>query len=217
MKRVVCLIDGFNLYHAIHNMHPPHCKWCNYKTLISHFLDADDILSRVLYFTAYAKWDAGKVARHTAFTRALQHAGIQVVLGQFKKKNPVCQKCFRRYTMRVEKESDVNLAVALTSMAYEDVFDKAILVSGDSDFVSTITFLREKFPRKRFGVVIPGDPRTANDLRSAAHFNKSIERGHLLSSLLPQTIELEDGKIISCPAEYLPPPPEATPTARSIP
>lgn len=208
MKRVVCLIDGFNLYHAIHNLHPSHCKWCNYKVLISHFLDADDTLSRILYFTAYAKWDVGKFARHTAFTGALQHAGVEIVLGRFKKKNPVCQKCFKRYTTRVEKESDVNIAVTLTAMAYEDAFDKALLLSGDSDFVSTITFLREKFPGKRFGVIIPGDPRTANDLRSSAHFSKAIERGHLLSSLFPKTIALQDGNVIACPPEYLPPYPE---------
>lgn len=205
MKRVVCLIDGFNLYHAIHNMHPAHCKWCNYKALISHFLDADDVLSRIMCFTAYARWDIGKFARHSVFTRALQHAGVDVVLGKFKKKNPLCQKCFKRYTTRVEKESDVNIAVTLTSMAYEDVFDKALLVSGDSDFVSTILFLRKKFPEKRFGVIIPGDPRTANDLRSSAHFSKTIERSHLLASLFPQTIPLEDGSSISCPPEYLPP------------
>lgn len=212
MKRVACFIDGFNLYHAIHNMHPPHCKWCNYKSLISHFLDADDTLSQVLYFTAYAKWDVDKFARHTAFTKALQHVGIKIVLGQFKKKNPVCQKCFKRYTTRVEKESDVNIAVSMTAMAYEDTFDKALLVSGDSDFISTITFLKAKFPHKRFGVIIPGDPRTANALRSSAHFNKAIERSHLLSSLLPQTITLKDGQIISCPVEYLPPFSDETPS-----
>lgn len=205
MARVVCLIDGFNLYHVLHDCHPPHCKWCNYRLLASHFLDAGDTLLDVYYFSAKATWDIGKVARHSIFIDALRHVGVKVVLGNFKKKHQKCKICHRTYCTHEEKETDVNLALTLLSLAYEDDFDKALVVSGDSDFVSVINTVKAKFPAKKIGALIPFNPRKphiANHMRRTAHFHFNIERGHLLASRLPNTMILENGKSITCPPEY---------------
>jgi len=203
MKRVACFIDGFNMYHAIDNRFATCYKWCNYRALINGYLQDDEQLDRVLYFSAFARWDTGKVARHNMFIKALSHHGIEVIMGKFKKKKPFCKKCSQRYTTHEEKESDVNIAIHMVSMAYEDDFDTALLVSGDSDFVSTIQFLKEKFDRKKFGVIVPGNLQFANDLRNVAHFSKHVDFEHIKTSRLPDEITLEDGTLIKCPPEYL--------------
>lgn len=206
MNRVVGLIDGFNLYHVLHDCHPAHCKWCNYKTLLTHFLGKNDTLADVYYFTASATWDTGKVARHSAFVSALKHYGVKVVWGNFKKKYPKCRLCGRTYVTHEEKETDVNIAATLLSLAYEDAYDKALIVSGDSDYVSSIKMVKAKFPAKTIGAVIPFNPRKphiASHMRRTADVDFNIERGHLLSSRLPNSILLSGGKTVTCPPEYL--------------
>lgn len=58
---------------------------------------------------------------------------IELVLGRHE---PRRDREGRRY--HVEKETDVNLAVDMVTGAYEDRFDVAMLVSGDTDFVHAI-------------------------------------------------------------------------------
>ncbi len=206
MAQVACFIDGFNLYHVLHECHPAHCKWTNYRVLAEHFLLPGDTLKDVFYFTAHAHWDAGKVARHTAFIKAQEHFGVRAILGKFKEKYPRCTLCKRKYTSHEEKESDVNLAIHLVSLAYERQYDKAFIVSGDSDFVSAIRLVQAKFPNIRVGVLVPFNsrkPHIATHLRRAAHFHHNIERKHLLSSRLPNVIALESGDTVRCPLEYI--------------
>lgn len=206
MKRVVCLIDGFNLYHVLHDCHPAHCKWCNYRTLATHFLAKNDVLTDVYYFTASATWDTDKVARHSAFVAALRHYGVKIVWGNFKKKHLKCRHCHKTYLTHEEKETDVNIATTLLSLAYENEFDKAFIVSGDSDYVSVIETVKAKFPGKTIGALIPYNPRKphiANHMRRTVDIDFNIERGHLLSSRLPNSIQLRNGNTVTCPPEYL--------------
>lgn len=58
---------------------------------------------------------------------------IELVLGRHE---PRWDKEGRRY--HVEKETDVNLAVDMVTGAYEDRFDVAMLVAGDTDYVRAI-------------------------------------------------------------------------------
>jgi uncharacterized LabA/DUF88 family protein len=205
VARVVCLIDGFNLYHVIHACHPTYCKWCNYRILANHFVRPKDELVDVYYFTALAKWDNGKVARHALFIKALEFYGVKVILGNFKTKYPKCRNCHQTYPVPEEKESDVNLAIKLVSGAYEDEYDKALIVSADSDFVSAIKMVKQRFPAKIIGSLIPfnnAKPHIGRHMRQSADFTRNIERGHFLSSRLPNKIALADGETISCPQEY---------------
>lgn len=207
MARVACFIDGFNLYHVLHECHPAHCKWSNYRSLAEHFVLPGDTLKDVYYFTASAYWDAGKVARHTAFIKAQEHFGVKVVLGKFKEKYPKCKLCKQNYLSREEKESDVSLAINLVSLAYEQRYDKAFIISGDSDFVSAIQLVKGKFPHLRIGVLVPFNPRKphiANHMRRVADFHGNIERKHLLSSRLPDVITLANGDTVHCPLDYMP-------------
>ena len=203
-KRVVCLLDGFNIYHAIDKNHPARCKWCNYRKLVeNNYLLPGEELTRIIYFSAYAKWNHDKVNRHHAFIKALRNYDVETVMGKFKQKTLICQaECGKSYSTYEEKQSDVNIGVAMTRMAYEDEYDKLILVSGDSDFVSTIRFLKDRFLEKTVEVVIPGGHKCSKELKDTAHFHRVLERGHPLSSLLPIRLELTNGEVVNCPEKY---------------
>lgn len=71
-ERVVCFIDGFNLYHAIHRLKQPHLKWVNLWTLASVFLKPiSQHLSAVYYFSAYADWLPQAKQRHMRYVKAI--------------------------------------------------------------------------------------------------------------------------------------------------
>jgi uncharacterized LabA/DUF88 family protein len=67
---------------------------------------------------------------------------IELVLGRHE---PRRDRAGRRY--HVEKETDVNLAVDMVSGAYEDRFDVAMLVAGDTDYVRAIRAVQARGKR----------------------------------------------------------------------
>ncbi len=43
----------------------------------------------------------------------------------------------------IEKKVDINIAIDIISLAYENAYDKAVLISGDGDFVPVVRKLKE--------------------------------------------------------------------------
>ena len=215
MKRVIVYVDGFNLYHAIDNLGKPHLKWVDLVALGQGLLRADEQLVAVKYFSAYATWKPAQYARHREYTAALQYAGAAVFMGKFKKKDKECRSCLARWVGHEEKESDVKLSIALVSDAYEDLFDRAIVISADSDLVPPILMVRSKFKQKEvFVAAPPGRMGIGRDLKPALE----ISRGRLAKALLPETALTPEGKpIFTRPVEYAPPnPPAVTQTAPAV-
>ncbi len=77
MSKVVFIVDGLNLYHALDYFEtgPDHdrfkkYKWLNLKKLALLFADKKDTVEDILYFTTLVTWDPGKIARHRLFIRA---------------------------------------------------------------------------------------------------------------------------------------------------
>jgi ferritin len=53
-ERVVCFVDGFNLYHAIDAIKQPHLKWLNLRQLFTRLTRTkSQIITQILYFSAY--------------------------------------------------------------------------------------------------------------------------------------------------------------------
>lgn len=148
--RVSAFIDGFNLYHAIRDLGRNDLKWLNLRDLLNHFTtDGIHELGDIFYFSAYADWLPDQRKRHMIYVRALRHAGVTPVMGNFKEKERKCFVCKSEWIGHEEKQSDVNLAVRLVREAYKDAFDLAFVVSCDSDLAPPIKLLREIFPKKK--------------------------------------------------------------------
>ena len=220
-RRVVALVDGFNLYHAVDELdldpytHRPlhkkqHLKWLDLAGLAKAFIQPTrETLAGVWYFSAFATWLPAPYQRHLAYVKALQAMGVHVVLGNFKQKHRHCQKCKTAWIAHEEKESDVNFAIQLLQLAHENAFDKALLLTADTDLVPAIKLVASKFPEKHLVAVIPERRfRTAMELRGACHQSIRIREHHLEKNLLPADMKDDKGNVIFVrPKKYDPPGP----------
>lgn len=96
--------------------------------------------------------------------------------------------------------TDVNINVEILKDAYEDKFDVALLISADSDLVTTVKAMRQLFPKK---IVIAFPPkRYSVDLANAAHASFTIGKRNPAKSLFPEEVTKEDGYILRCPSSW---------------
>src|SRR5262249_41727666 len=138
-QRVICFVDGFNLYHAVNRLNAPYLKWVNLWLLASVFIrPKSQQLVDVFYFSAFADWLPQSKKRHIQYVKALVASGVNPVIGKFKSKDRNCPKCAHKWSGHEEKETDVNIALAMLNLAYKDRYDHAFLVSNDSDLAPAI-------------------------------------------------------------------------------
>ena len=203
MSRIVFLIDGFNLYHALDYRREYHkYKWVNLAKLSACFVtDKRDSVAGVFYFTTLATWDPGKVSRHRLFIRAQEAHGVNVVYGEFKRKDRFCPLCRKRFRSVEEKQTDVNIAISLFRLAVSDSYDKAIIISGDTDLTPAVKAVQATFPTKQIGVVLPIG-RASEDFKQTADFHYKMKEMHLKTSRFDDAVVLSDGTRLSCPPNW---------------
>ncbi len=200
MTRIIAYIDGFNLYHAIHDLRAPHLKWLDLWSVTSSLLKDDEELNSVYYFSAYANWMPEAASRHRQYVKALKHAGVTCVMGHFKESRHSCRQCRAKWTKHEEKETDVNIAVQLVADSFQDNFDKAILITADSDLAPAIKIVNAHIPEKNVFVVSP--PGRFNHAR-ALKLRYMISKGRIGQHLLPASAVDADGKVLfERPLEY---------------
>lgn len=90
-----------------------------------------------------------------------------------------------------EKQTDVNIAIKLFQTAIADLYDTALIVSGDSDLIPAIEAVKQTFPDKRVTVVIPIG-RRAEALKHAAHAHMKMKVKHLATSQFEDRIQKGD-------------------------
>jgi uncharacterized LabA/DUF88 family protein len=205
MAKIVFFVDGFNLYHALDysQVGPNHdrfrrYKWLNLRKLASLFVGRLDTLEEVLYFTAVAEWDARKAAKHRLFIRAQESEGVTIVYGEFKRKDKRCLVCRRQYSTYEEKQTDVNIALQLLQYAIKDRYDRAVIISGDTDLIPAIKAVHSTFPTKQIGVIVPIG-RSSEDIRKQADFRFKMREHHLATCRFPDIIQLPNNTTLECP------------------
>lgn len=207
--RVVAYVDGFNLYHAIHDLKQNHLKWMDLWAICQSFAPLPDCqLTQVYYFSAFATWRKNSFARHRALVKALEATGVTPVMGRFKEKNRECFRCKHSWKDHEEKETDVNIALHLLRGAVQDHYDRALLVSGDSDLTPAVRAVKEVSPQKDVRIISPVGRGLSMDLVHAAggkEHGSRMKPIHLERSLLPERVCGSDGKLVSLrPTEYNP-------------
>jgi uncharacterized LabA/DUF88 family protein len=205
LHRTIALIDGFNLYHAIASLRRPELKWINLKVLAGIFINTStEQLDRVFYFTAYADHVAESVLQaQKAYINALKIAIVQPILGYFKKKDRKCPNCSHKWESHKEKETDVNIASYLIDLAYQNTFDRALVISNDSDLSPAIRLIRKRFPEKRITTIAPPNYYHSNELIQASSDKARIRPQHLELALFPPLVKDPSGLLcVNCPKEY---------------
>lgn len=205
ISRVVSFIDGFNLYHAIDDLHLPYLKWLDLYSLSSVFISPKtEELVKVLYFSSLViQFDKDTQKRQKDYLDALKLRNVHTILGRFKRKNEKCPLCHKMITKYGEKQTDVNIALQLLHYAYQDKFDRAILITNDSDLVPAISLIRSLFPQKRITTVVPPGRQHSNELIQVSTDKSKITLGHLERCLMDETV-YDASKILSVkrPIEY---------------
>lgn len=203
--RSACFIDGFNLYHALKRLKQPQVKWLDLMALMQRQVHPkSEAVVSVQYFSAYADWWPQRRAKHQQYVAALRHVGVDVILGQFKVKDRRCPSCGHTWQGHEEKETDVNIALALLDGAYQDKFDRAYVVSRDSDLKPAMALVRQRFPSKEVHVVAPPHFGHSNDLVSVANGKRKITLSQLNQCLLPPVLYDSNGTVIATrPANWV--------------
>ena len=213
-KRVSCFIDGFNLYHAIDDLGDGqgnklhYLKWINLWGLSEAFVKtSQEKLDRVLYFSAMATWKPDAMIRHREFLKANTNKGVRPILGNFKEKDRKCNNCNSTWIAHEEKQSDVNIAIYLLHFAHKNIFDKALIISADSDLCPAINLVLDSFPDKEINILVPPNRyQITNELRHIIPSYK-IKQKHLKNNLLPENILADNEKVLATrPVKYTPVP-----------
>lgn len=201
MHRVSAYIDGFNLYFGFKQAGFKRYYWLDVRRLAQQFLRVNQTLGDVHYFTARIR-DNGRNAadrkRQGTYLEALQTRRADIQYGHFLEKTVQCHHCRATWTSYEEKMSDVNLAVQLQADAFDNAFDTAFIISGDSDMAPPIRRIRQRFADKRLLVILP-PARHSAELKRAAHACLHVGENELRASQLPASINKPDGYVLSRP------------------
>jgi uncharacterized LabA/DUF88 family protein len=204
--RVYGFVDGFNLYHSLQLFTPlipvadqdryRKYKWLCLTSMLKRYMGTvTDELVGVEYFTAYPNWDdsESKALRHKQYIAALRQTGVHVTRGEFQPRQAKCYaSCGETFAVNVEKQTDTNIAISLINFA--DRFDKAILVTADSDQVPAVRLLKTLYPQKQVDVLIPIG-RGAKDLQRVCDNSFKMSEQVLADCQLPSPLVVSrDGK-----------------------
>lgn len=201
MVRVIAYIDGLNLYFGLREKGWKRFYWLNVQKMVLGMLKPDQELVKTKYFSSVVKEPEDKRRRQQAFLEALGTLqGIEFQYGHFLSDEISCWNCGRRYQARHEKQTDVNISVAMLVDAYENRFDHALLVSADSDLVGPIRAVKAIFPEKRVTVAFP-PARFSKELAKVTSYTH-IGRDVLAKSLFPDKLPKADGYVLVRPEKW---------------
>ncbi len=131
-ERLIIFIDGSNLFHGLRYLNIR----IDYSKLVE-FLKENRHLVRTYFYTAVpqekdikrgsVEWES--FIRQKRFLDELALSGIKVKTAKLRK-TPKGEY--------IEKEVDIMISTDMLSLAYQNAYDTAMLVSGDSDFIYTV-------------------------------------------------------------------------------
>jgi len=189
MKTIV-YVDAFNLYYGA--VKDTSCKWLDINTLCRNLLRPENTIAGIKYFTAKVQarpGDPGQPTRQQVYLRALRTIpNLQIIYGHYLSHvvwmplaNPEPGgKPFVQVIKTEEKGSDVNIASHMLVDAADNIFDCAVLVSGDSDLKTPVQLVQNRF-HKTIGVLNPQKIK-CRALETTARFYKHIRETALAAS-----------------------------------
>jgi uncharacterized LabA/DUF88 family protein len=203
--RAAIYVDGFNLYHAIDNLKQPHLKWLCLKNLSDHLtalLKHDEVV-RIYYFSAYANHrPVDSVTRHKTYVQALKIQGVQCIRGKFKPHTVSCRSCGSAWERHEEKETDVDIALHIVRDAMTNVYDRAYIISSDSDLAPAFRMVKNQCPDKSLVSVAPPHKFHSKELVALADHKLALHDSDLLACQLPAEVYRADGKVFTRPLPW---------------
>lgn len=190
MGRTAVLVDGFNLYYGMKEQRGRRYLWLDHVELASRLRPRDQIVD-VRYFTAPVLDDLGAAGRQQTYLDALKVRNpsvLSIVEGRYQPKRMRCRTCGVDWTSYEEKETDVNIAVALMEIAASAAVDTVLVVSADSDLCPAVRSARRVNPQL---TIVPAFPphRRSGELRALLPSAFTISETKLRQSQLPPVVQ----------------------------
>lgn len=201
--RTIAYVDGFNLYHGMHQLTGRRYLWLDLEALCRQLLRSGEQLEAVKYFTARVRNNQKSEHHQDLYLQALTHhcPTVSIVEGRFQKQTRRCWSCGSEHITYEEKESDVNIAISLVEDAAMGRYDKALVVSADSDLVPAVNAAKRLAQTGRILAVFP--PRRVSDpLRKIADGIYYLGRDKLRKAQLPDRLVLPNGIKLTRPSYW---------------
>lgn len=196
--RAAVYVDGFNLYHRIHDSNQRHLKWQDLWRLSRLICSRHGTsLRRAIFFSAIPDEPEDVKARHITYNTALKSVGVDVINGHHMI-DPDSKK-------RVEKQTDINLALQVVRDAHDNIFDCAYILSSDSDQAATARMLKDWFPSKYLIGVSPPTNKVPDKIKTYADAHFELTLLDIEKCVFDHPLLGKSGKEIPRPALYDPP------------
>lgn len=212
MSRVVFLVDGFNLYHSIRDLCKDttvNTKWLDIRSLCQsylHLFGKDALLTDIYYFSAIRFYmqssDPGIISRHKLYIRCLEDTGIITILGRFKEKSVFCHKCSSKLKKHEEKETDVSIAIKILQLAFFDLADIIVIITGDTDLAPAVKAAFEYSKKVQICFGFPYRRKNAELERLTKTRCFVINQTQYLNHQFSDPYKLSTGAFISKPLEW---------------
>ena len=169
-----CFIDGYNLYYGL--LAGSAYKWLDLPALVGEIVrvqQPSSVIVGITYFSAPVKAEiatrgVAPLHNQTTYLRALRAHGVGVELGRHQLQPARAPRFVRgRAASRSdqvdiwkleEKETDVNIAIAMYRAAAKNQVEQIVLLSADTDLAPALKAIREDFPDVVIGTVFPHKP-----------------------------------------------------------
>ncbi|MEM7106123.1 MAG: NYN domain-containing protein [Bacteroidota bacterium] len=152
-------------------------QWLDFVKFSETFLDKDDHLIAVKFFTARYIPDNEYGRRKRKNQKALIGANqvinkslFKPVYGYYKRRTtiPNCkQKCKEPLISYEEKMTDISISAEMIGDCIKNSCDKLVLLSGDNDLIPSINLIQKKYSDKKIKLYLP--PRRGNNVDKLKH------------------------------------------------
>ncbi|GAP41983.1 uncharacterized conserved protein, LabA/DUF88 family [Lentimicrobium saccharophilum] len=200
-ERIIVYIDGFNLYFGMKQAGFDNFKWLNIRDLSESLLKLGKEIVGIKYFTSRVSNNPDKQKRQSTYIEALETVGIKIYYGHYQRDAIECRRCNNVWANYNEKMTDVNIATQMLVDAYQDNYDMAMLISGDSDLVPPIKAIHDLFKQKRVFVAFP-PKRYNNSVALVAKGSMTIGRKKLMDHQFPPEVIKPDGFVLVKPVDW---------------
>ena len=178
-KKVVFIVDGLNLYHAVKNRYGDNFLSINLAKLTNLLIKKDEEIEEIDLCTSYFFGDSENAKRQRNFISKNKLLNdLKVFTGEYKLRVIKCEKCGNSVKKYSEKYTDVNIALRIVKFFENNEISKVYLLSADADFLPVVNKFNLSHPSKKIVVVIPPG-RYSSSFKSKIHITKS----HISKSL----------------------------------
>lgn len=128
--------------------------------------------------------------------------GVEIILGDFQPKDVTCRLCGKTDSrVPKEKKTDVNISVEMIGDAVGGSVDQIVLVSGDSDQIPAIGWIRKHHPAIKIRVLFPKGPLFMKYQKMGVICD-FVNKKRMEEHLLPEIFTSADGSKHMRPKEW---------------